>query len=78
MPRAASISFRLDPEIRDRLDHLAEAMNRSRSAIIEWAVSDYLSANEWQVQAIHEAVEKADSASANWTDHEELKAKWGK
>jgi len=76
MQRTASINVRIDPTTRQRLDRLAEALNRPRSYIVESALAAYLEVNEWQIQAIRSAVAEADSPSAEWMDHDDVMAEW--
>jgi RHH-type rel operon transcriptional repressor/antitoxin RelB len=76
MQRAANISFRVESEFKERIDRLAEAMERPRSYIIERALSSFLDSNEWQVEATTKAVELADSPAAKWIDHESVESKW--
>ena len=37
----------------------------------------HLDANEWQIKGIQEALQEAESPTAEWISHDELKAKWG-
>lgn len=53
----------LDDEMRRRLDTLAKMTDRSRAYLALQAIQEFLDANEWQVQAIQEAVAEADKAS---------------
>lgn len=68
------ITLRLEPEIRDRLDKLAKATERSRARLAADAVKQYVELNEWQIAAISEAVREADRG--RFVDHARLKAKW--
>jgi hypothetical protein len=43
---------------------------------VEAAIESYLDLNEWQIKGIIEAVKEADSPSAEWTNHADVKAKW--
>lgn len=47
-----SVTLRLDPKTRKRLDKLAKATERSRAALCVDAVRQYLDLNEWQIAAI--------------------------
>jgi predicted transcriptional regulator len=51
-------------------------LDRTKSYVAERAIEAYLDANEWQIQAIREALKEADSDQAEWVDHDELKTKW--
>lgn len=70
------VSLRLPPDIRKRLDALAIATERSRTAIVVEAVKRYVDLQEWQITAIKRGVEQADRGE--FIDHVELKAKWEK
>ena len=76
MQKAAAINLRIEPEIKDRLEKLAKATRRSKSFLVGDALETYLDVNEWQIRGIIEAVQEADSPNAEWTSHEDLKAKW--
>jgi RHH-type transcriptional regulator, rel operon repressor / antitoxin RelB len=70
------VALRLDPDMRKRLDQLAQATERSRSALAAEAVKQFVELNEWQIAAIQEGVKQADSG--RFIDHAKLKAKWEK
>ena len=55
------MTIRLDPEIKDQLDKLAEITNRSRSFLAAEAIRDFIELNAWQLQEITDAVKEADS-----------------
>ncbi len=76
MLRSSTLNLRIQPEMRERLDRLSEAMHRPRSYIVESALAAYLDVNEWQVAAIRTALEEADSPDAVWVDHSEIVDKW--
>ncbi len=72
MQKAASITVRIKPSTRERLDALARTTRRSKSFVIEDALERYLEINEWQITGIQVAVAEADSPDAEWVDHEEV------
>lgn len=76
MQKAAHITVRVLPAMRERIERLADALGRPKSYVIENALSSYLDANEWQIAAIREAVAEADSPGAEWIEHEKVGAKW--
>lgn len=72
------ISLRLEPQVKERLEHLAQATQRSRSQLIAEAVNRYLETEEWQVQGIHAAIEQAEAGEL--VEHEHVAAwldSWG-
>jgi predicted transcriptional regulator len=76
MIKAASLTVRVKPDTRDRLDHLARITRRSKSFVIEEALEQYLAVNEWQIKGISEALSEADSPGAVFEEHDEVLAKW--
>ena len=78
MLKAASITVRVKPTTKNRLEVLANATKRSKSYVIEEALELYLDVNEWQIQGISQALTEADKPNADFVDHEEVLAKWEK
>ena len=76
MHKAASLTVRVKPETRSRLEKLAQATQRSKSFVIEDALEQYLDVNEWQIQGIFEALREADSPAAEFVEHDEVLARW--
>ena len=76
MQKAAHITVRVLPAMRERIERLADALGRPKSYVIENALSSYLDANEWQIAAIREAVAEAESPDAELIEQEKVEAKW--
>ncbi len=57
---STTMTIRLEPELKERLDQLAEATHRSKSFLATQALRDYVELNEWQIQEIKEAITEAD------------------
>jgi RHH-type transcriptional regulator, rel operon repressor / antitoxin RelB len=76
MIQTAVVNLRVKPMTKKRLEDLAHATRRTKSFIAEEALEAYLDVNEWQIKGIEAAVQEADSSNAEWTDHEDVKAKW--
>ncbi len=76
MLKSASITVRVKPTIKTRLDALAYATRRSKSYVIEEALEMYLDVNEWQIDGIVQALIEADRPDAVFIDHDEVLAKW--
>ena len=75
---SATVTIRLESELKARLDRLAEAMQRSKSFLAAEAIRDFVELNEWQVQEIENAVAEAgegDFASDELVD--QVFGKWG-
>jgi predicted transcriptional regulator len=69
-----TVSFRLQPGTKQRIETLAKATNRSRTFIIEEAINSYLKLNEWQVQSILEGLKEVEAGDT--TPHAAILAKW--
>ena len=76
MLKTASLTVRVKPDTRTRLDNLARITRRSKSYVIEDALEQYLDVNEWQIKGIQEALHEADSHRAVFVDHDEVQASW--
>jgi predicted transcriptional regulator len=76
MQKTASLTVRVKPDTRTRLETLARVTRRSKSFVIEEALEQYLEVNEWQIKGIQDAVAEADSPDAVLTDHDEVLARW--
>ncbi len=78
MPKT-DITFRIDEEERQAIDHVAKALDRDRSYVLNQAVRAYLEVQEWQRRHIEEAVREAD-AGGPFVAHEEMERwleSWG-
>lgn len=74
MLKAASLTVRVKPDTRSRIETLARATRRSKSFVIEEALEQYLDVNEWQIKGIQDALVEADSHEAILVDHDEVLA----
>ena len=55
---STTVSVRIDPVIKKRLEKLAKSTGRSRSFLAAEAINEYLDLNEWQVAGIQKAAAK--------------------
>lgn len=78
MPQSSTLTFRLAPRIKARLESLAKSTERSKAYLAGKALEEYLNVQEWQIESIREAVAAADSPSAVFVSHETLKQKYGR
>jgi len=62
------MTLRLEPALKQRLDHLAEATQRSKSFLAAQAIREFVDLNEWQVQEIRNALFEADNEA--FADHD--------
>lgn len=76
MLKAASLTVRVSPVTKNRLDNLARITRRSKSFVIEDALEQYLDLNEWQLKGIQDALIEADRPDAVFEDHDDVLAKW--
>lgn len=76
MLKTASLTIRVKPATRSRLDALARATRRSKSFVIEEALEQYLEVNEWQVRGIAAAMTEADRPDAEFFDQTEVLKRW--
>jgi predicted transcriptional regulator len=75
---STTVSVRIDPAIKKRLERLAKSTGRSRSFLAAEAINDYLDLNEWQVVGIQKAVASLDRNEG--VSHERVKewvSSWG-
>lgn len=68
------LSFRVEDDLVQQLDQLAEATDRDRQYHLKRALVRYVEAESWQIQAIADGIKDADAG--NLTDLEAVEAKW--
>lgn len=74
---STTMTIRLEPAIKDRLEQLAEATRRSKSYLAAEAIAEYISLNEWQIKEINAAIKEADSGDfASQAEVDALANKW--
>ena len=78
MSQSTTMTIRLEPELKSRLDKLSAATRRSKSFLAAEAVREFIEINEWQIEEIKDAVREAD-ANDFASDQEVQTAfnKWG-
>lgn len=75
---STTMTIRLEPEIRERLDLLAAATQRSKSFLAAEAIRQYVELNEWQVAEIRAALAEADAGDfASDEEVDAVAARWG-
>lgn len=60
MSQSTTMTIRLEPDLKSRLDKLADATHRSKSFLASEAVREFVEMNEWQIQEIEAAIKEAD------------------
>lgn len=74
---STTMTIRLDPELKRRLDQLAQATQRSKSFLAAQALRDFIELNEWQIQEITDAIKEADNGDfAGNKEVDQFIAKW--
>ena len=58
---SSTTNIRLDGSLKARLDQLAAATNRSESFLAAQGVKEFVELNEWQIKAIHQAIDEANA-----------------
>ena len=58
---STTLTIRLDEEVKDRLDRLADSTQRSKSYLAAEAIREFVERNEWQVAQTRAALHEADA-----------------
>ena len=75
---STTMTIRLDDELKEQLDRLAAATQRSKSFLASEAIREFIELNEWQVQEIQQALKEADAGEfASEGEVKQTFAKWG-
>ncbi|MDE0064386.1 MAG: CopG family ribbon-helix-helix protein [Gammaproteobacteria bacterium] len=75
---SVTVTIRLESELKQRLEQLAKATQRSKSFLAAQAIRDFVNLNEWQVQEIECAVIEAEHGQFASDDHVfKVFRKWG-
>lgn len=78
MSQTTTMTIRLQPEIKSRLDKLSVTTHRSKSFLAAEAVREFIEVNEWQIEEVQTAVNEADAG--DFASDQEISAvfnKWG-
>ena len=74
---STTMTIRIEDEVKDQLDRLAESTQRSKSFFAAEAIREYVANNEWQVAEIRAALKEADAGDfASEKDVAALARKW--
>lgn len=74
---STTMTVRLEDDVKDRLDVLAEATQRSKSFLAAEAIRAYVENNEWQIGEIQAALQEADAGDfASDSEVAALAKKW--
>ena len=74
---STTMTIRLEPELKERLDKLATATHRSKSFLASEALREFVELNEWQIQETLDAIGEADAGDfASETEVKDALSKW--
>jgi len=75
---STTLTIRLNSELKEKLDCLADAMQRSKSYLAAKAIQEFVELNDWQIREIKQAIAEADRGEfASDRLVAETFAKWG-
>ncbi len=75
---STTMTIRLDDDLKEQLERLAAATQRSKSFLASEAIREFIELNEWQVQEIQQATKEADAGEfASDGEVKQTFAKWG-
>ena len=74
---STTMTIRLDDDVKDRLEHLADATKRSKSFLAAEAIRAFVDSNEWQIAEIQTALKETDAGDfASDEDVAAVARKW--
>jgi len=74
---STTMTVRLEDEVKNRLDLLAESTQRSKSFLAAEAIREFVESNEWQIAEINAALSEADAGDfASDKEVSALAKKW--
>lgn len=75
---STTMTVRLEPDIKERLDALADVTQRTRSFLAAEAIREYVEVNEWQLREIRNALAEAETGDfASDEDVRGIARNWG-
>ncbi|MGB7416545.1 MAG: ribbon-helix-helix protein, CopG family [Thermosynechococcaceae cyanobacterium] len=80
MSETATITVRLDAQLKQTLEALSKSTQRSKSWLAAEAIAAYVDQEAWQLQQVEEALQQAEQPDAQWVPHEKVSAwlnTWG-
>jgi RHH-type rel operon transcriptional repressor/antitoxin RelB len=73
---SATMTIRLDEELKRHLEKLAVATQRSKSFLANLAIAEYIRVQEWQINEITQGIAEADAGDL--VDHHKVIKRWSK
>ena len=75
---STTMTIRLDDDLKEQLDRLAAATQRSKSFLAAEAIREFIELTQWQVREIQQALKEADAGEfASESAIKQTFAKWG-
>jgi predicted transcriptional regulator len=72
MAGSTTLTVRITPEVKRRLESVAERVRRSKSFLAAEAIEEFLAVQEWQIAAIKEGIAAADRGDL--VPHDDVRA----
>lgn len=77
MAETTVFSVRVTPELKERLDAVAAALERPRSWVVTRALEEFVAQEAWQIEEIRRGIAEADAGDfASDEEVEAVFAKW--
>lgn len=74
---STTLTIRLSPALKQQLDQLAQATDRSRAWLAQQALSDFVAREAWQIAEIEAGLREAEAGDfASAEEVEQVFAKW--
>ena len=74
---STTMTLRLEDDVKNRLDKLADATQRSKSFLAAEAIREFVENNEWQIREVKDALKEANAGDfADDEDVAALATKW--
>ena len=74
---STTMTLRLEDDVKNRLDKLADATQRSKSFLAAEAIREFVENNEWQIREVKDALKEANAGDfADDEDVPALATKW--
>lgn len=72
MAESTTLTIRVTPQVKRRLESVALRVRRSKSFLAAEAIEEFLAVHEWQIGAVKEGIAAADRG--NLIPHEDVRA----
>ena len=74
---STTMTLRLEDDVKERLDKLADTTKRSKSFLAAEAIREFVENNEWQIREVKAAIKEANAGDfASDADVAALAKKW--